>query len=83
MICGAAEGAGENASGVVTKAMTDAFAWLKARNGTGVFAERNRQVLLAAGERGPFRRNTWKRLAEAGLVAIDGRRVTIVDAGVK
>lgn len=63
--------------------MADAFEWLKERNGTGVFAERNRQVLLAAGERAPFKRQTWNKLAEIGRVAFDGRRVTVCSTGAK
>lgn len=60
-----------------TKALRQAYEWLRDRNGTGVF-ETNAQVLVAAGERAPFMRATWNSLRDRGGVKIDDKRVTIL-----
>ncbi len=62
--------------------MLAALKWLRNRNSDGVL-EKNRQVLVAAGERAPIMRSTWTRLAEAGLVEFyqDRRRIRVTDAG--
>lgn len=67
----------------MTKAQTEALEWLKKHGGDGMFAERNRQVLLAAGERAPVMRSTWKSLAELGLVEFYGSRRLRIVAGAK
>lgn len=59
-----------------------ALKWLLARGGDGVFGERHRQVLLAAGERAPVMRATWGRLYALGLVEPYGQhRLRVTDAG--
>lgn len=68
----------------MTPAERSALRWLKERNGTGVFAEKsNHSVLIAAGERGPFRRGTWSKLCGSGMVTIDRLRVTVTSEGLK
>nr|BDD43729.1 hypothetical protein 10 [Spirochaetaceae bacterium]BDD44753.1 hypothetical protein 11 [bacterium]BDD45566.1 hypothetical protein 15 [bacterium] len=49
-----------------------ALRWLADRGGDGVFAERNRQVLIACGERSPVARRTWNSLRAKGLVEAYG-----------
>lgn len=65
-----------------TDAQLAALKWFLNRNGDGLF-EKNRQVLVAAGERAPIMRSTWNALAALGLVEfyIDGKRLRTTDAG--
>lgn len=49
-----------------TKSESEALRWLLERHGDGVFDLNG--VLLAAGERAPFRRKTWNSLRDLGLV---------------
>ncbi len=68
----------------MTQAQTEALDWLKKHGGDGVFAEKNRQVLLAAGERAPVMRSTWTGLCELGLVEVYGnRRLRLTAEGAK
>ena len=63
----------------MTPSEREALKWLKDRGGDGVFAERNRQVLLARGERSPVMRKTWNSLCRQGLVeAYGNHRLRIV-----
>lgn len=63
----------------MTKAQKEALAWLQVRGGDGVFAEKNRVVLHAQGERGPFTRSTWNELVRSGHCETYGRhRLRIV-----
>lgn len=50
----------------LTDAQKSALLWLRLRNGGGVFDKNG--VLLAAGERAPVMRGTWKALLTAGMV---------------
>ena len=59
-----------------------ALKWLRDHGGSGVFGK-PATVLLARGEWAPFDRSTWNRLRDAGLCAIDGRRIMVTDAGHK
>lgn len=65
-----------------TDAQLKALKWFLNRNGDGMF-EKNRQVLVASGERAPIMRSTWNALAGAGLVEfyVDGKRLRATDAG--
>lgn len=66
----------------LTQSQKDAFKWLSDRGGDGVFAEKNKQVLLAQGERGPFRKVTWHGLVIAGECEFYGpenRRLRVKD----
>lgn len=65
----------------VTDSMKSALLWLRNRGGEGVFAERNRMVLLARGDRAGVMRTTWSRLTSSGLVEKDGRRLRLTAAG--
>ncbi len=58
----------------MTPAMKATLKWLRSRGGDGVFAGRDRQVLLAKGDRAPIMRSTWNKLAAAGMVEGYGRR---------
>lgn len=58
----------------MTGAQKKALEWLRERNGDGVF-ERNRQVLIAAGERASFTRSTWNALAELRYVEFYGPKL--------
>lgn len=64
-----------------TKAQMSALLWLRNRNGDGVF-DRN-QVLLAGGERAPYMRGTWTKLAEHEFVEFyhDRRRLRLTELG--
>lgn len=66
----------------MTPAQKSALKWLRNRNGDGVF-EKNRQVLVAGGERAPICRATWNRLGEQGMVEfyMDKRRLRVTAAG--
>jgi len=59
-----------------------ALKWLINRGGTGVF-EKNRQVLIAAGERAPVMRSTWNKLAAVDLVVFqqNRKRLSVTEAG--
>lgn len=61
----------------MTEAQTAALKWLRERNGTGIWEKPGATVLIAAGERAPHTRSTWNALRAAGLVTIEGRRVSI------
>jgi hypothetical protein len=65
-----------------TDAQLSALKWFMNRNGDGLF-EKNRQVLVAAGERAPIMRATWNRLEALGLVEfyMDGKRLRVTAAG--
>lgn len=54
----------------LTSAQKKAVAWLRERNGDGVFDKHG--VLLAAGERAPFERRTWNVLRDEGLIEFYG-----------
>lgn len=66
-----------------------ALVWLNRRNGTGVFGiskkgvDSSSNVLLAAGDRGPFMRTTWNELRDLGYVTIEGKRLRVTDKGAK
>lgn len=62
---------------IPTKAQLAALKWLRFRNGTGLFDKND--VLLAAGELAPVMRSTWNALRDAGLLRIEGKRVTIME----
>ena len=66
-------------SPILSEACRAALTWLRERNGTGVFDRDG--VLLARGELAPFMRISWNRPRDAGMVAIEGRRVTVTAAG--
>lgn len=68
--------------GKPTDAQLSALKWFINRNGDGLF-EKNRQVLVAAGERAPIMRATWNRLEALGLVEfyMDGKRLKATPAG--
>lgn len=59
----------------ITRAQLEALKWLHNRGSSGVF-EKNKQVLVAQGERAPIERRTWNALHEANIIEINGR-VTI------
>lgn len=65
-----------------TDAQLSALKWFVNRNGDGMF-EKNRQVLVAGGERAPIMRATWNRLEALGLVEfyMDGKRLKVTPAG--
>lgn len=65
-----------------TDAQLSALKWFINRNGDGLF-EKNRQVLVAAGERAPIMRSTWNALAALGLVEfyMDSKRLKVTPAG--
>lgn len=67
---------------MATAAQLSALKWLINRNGDGLF-EKNRQVLVAAGERAPIMRLSWNALSKLGLVEFyaDNKRVRVTDAG--
>ncbi|MBZ9807668.1 hypothetical protein [Mesorhizobium sp. ESP-6-2] len=64
-----------------TSAMLSALLWLRNRNGDGVF-DRN-QILVAGGQRAPYMRGTWTKLAAEEMVEFyhDRRRVRVTDFG--
>lgn len=65
----------------LTKAQLAALKWLRNRGGTGIF-ERNRQVLIAQGERAGVTRSTWNSLRNNHYLNIsDGGRVTLTPKG--
>lgn len=57
-----------------TEAERAALDWLEKHGGDGVFAEHNRIVLHASGDRAPFNRSTWNRLKALGYVEFYGQR---------
>jgi hypothetical protein len=61
----------------VTKSQQQALQWLRDHNGTGLFNKNG--VLLAAGELAPVMRSTWNALSAAGMVVVDGKRVTVIE----
>ncbi len=64
----------------LNRTQLEAIQWLRSRGGDGVFADRSQQVLYAMGEKAPFMRTTWNRLAALGLVEFYGnRRLRILD----
>lgn len=63
----------------MTTSQRRALAWLRARNGTGVFDKCG--VLLAAGNQAPFMRATWNALRDEGLIEIDLKRVRVTPRG--
>lgn len=58
----------------MTRSESEALRWLKEHGGDGVFAGRDHQALLAAGETAPFMRSTWNALAKQGRVELYGNR---------
>lgn len=64
--------------------VAEAVKWLQERNGTGVFAEKNHTVLIAAGERAPFMRATWTKAVAQGFAELGeprNRRLSLTEKG--
>lgn len=64
----------------MTDAAKSALVWLRNRQGVGVF-EKNKQVLVAQGERAPIMRSTWTALQRLGYVEITKSHVLLCDTG--
>jgi len=66
----------------ITPAMKRALKWLRNRGDHGTF-EKNRQVLIAGGDRAPITRATWDNLAKAKLIGFycERRGVRVTDLG--
>ncbi len=75
--------------GAPTRVQLQALVWLNRRNGTGVFGiskkgiSSSTNVLLAAGDKGPFMRTTWNELRDLGFVVFEGKRVNVTEKGAK
>jgi hypothetical protein len=66
----------------MSRARKEALRWLGEHNGDGLVERWG--TVVAAGERAPHTRQTWRTLHVAGLVEIYGprsRRVRLTDAG--
>jgi hypothetical protein len=73
---------GKQAGLKLTTAQKRALQWLSSHNGDGIFDQHN--VLLAAGERGPFMKATWNFLTKMGLLqTYNLKRVRITPEGYK